>query len=77
MTHFTAHNTYASFFERTVIYMKLSSIAKGVAVGMTAGAVAYTVANSSAKEKRKLKSNTARAIKAIGDVMDDLGSMMQ
>ncbi|MBP1572507.1 MAG: hypothetical protein IJC65_04875 [Oscillospiraceae bacterium] len=57
--------------------MKLSSIAKGVAVGMTAGAVAYTVANSSAKEKRKLKSNTARAIKAIGDVMDDLGSMMQ
>lgn len=57
--------------------MKISSIAKGIAVGMTAGAVAYTVANSSSKEKRKLKSNTARAIRAIGDVMDDLGSMMQ
>lgn len=57
--------------------MKLSSIAKGVAAGMTAGAVAYTIANSSAREKRKLKSNTARAIRAIGDVMDDLGSMMQ
>lgn len=57
--------------------MKISSIAKGVAVGMTAGAVAYTVANASSREKKKLKGNTARAIKAIGDVMDDISSMMQ
>lgn len=57
--------------------MKISSIATGVAFGMTAGGIAYTIANATSKERRKLKGNTARAIKAIGDVMDDLSDMMK
>lgn len=57
--------------------MSISSLAKGAAVGMAAGAIAYTFVNSSAKQKRKLKSNTGRAMKAIGDVIDGIGYMMQ
>lgn len=56
--------------------MKISSIVKGTAIGISAGAVAYAIANSTSKEKRRLGKNTAKAIRAVGEVMTDIGSMM-
>ncbi|MFT3951097.1 MAG: hypothetical protein QM689_03970 [Oscillospiraceae bacterium] len=56
--------------------MSFSSIVKGVSVGIAAGAATYAIANASGKSKRKVKSGTGRAIKAVGDVIEGLGFMM-
>ncbi len=57
--------------------MSITSIAKGVTVGIAAGAVAYAFANASAKEKRRMKSNAGRAIHAIGDMVEGFNMMMK
>lgn len=56
--------------------MSASSIVKGISIGITAGAIAYAVSNASNKDKKRLKSRTGKAIRAIGDVMDGLSMMM-
>ncbi len=56
--------------------MSTSSLAKGISVGLTVGAVTYAIANASSGEKRKLKSRTGKAIRAIGDVMEGISAMM-
>lgn len=55
--------------------MNVSSIAKGVAVGMTAGVVTYAIANATSSEKRRFKSNTMKAVRSVGSMMDILGGM--
>ncbi len=60
-----------------VIKMKISSIAKGVSVGLTAGAITYAVANATSREKRRLKSNAGRALHAIGDMVEGINMMMK
>ncbi|MBE6837310.1 MAG: hypothetical protein E7509_04865 [Ruminococcus sp.] len=53
-----------------MIIIKLSSIMKGVSMGIMAGAVTYTISSASSRQKNKIKSSTGRAIKAMGDVID-------
>ncbi len=56
--------------------MKISSIVKGATIGVSVGAAVYAFANATSKEKRHLSKNTAKAIRAIGEVMTDIGDMM-
>ncbi len=56
--------------------MNKGSIMKGVSVGLTAGAVVYAISSASRSDKRRLKSRTGKAIRAIGDVMDGISMMM-
>lgn len=56
--------------------MNTGSLVKGISVGLTVGAVTYAIASASNGEKRKLKSRTGKAIRAIGDVMEGISSMM-
>ena len=56
--------------------MSISSVAKGVSVGLTAGAIAYAVANATSREKRDLKKSAGRAIRAIGDIVEGIGDIM-
>lgn len=56
--------------------MNTSSMVKGVSVGLAAGAVAYAISSASKKDRRRLKSRTGKAIRAIGDVMDGISMMM-
>ena len=60
-----------------VFFMSVSSVAKGVTIGITAGAVAYAFANASSKEKRRMKSNAGRAIHAIGNLVEGFNMMMK
>lgn len=55
--------------------INVSSIYKGVAVGMTAGIVTYAVTNATNSEKRRFKSNTMKAVRSVGTMMDILGGM--
>ena len=55
--------------------MNVSSLCKGVAVGMTAGVVTYALTNATKGEKRRFKSNTVKAMKSVGTMMDILGGM--
>lgn len=55
--------------------MNISSICKGVAVGMAAGVVTYAVTNATKGEKRRFKSSTMKAMRSVGSMMDILGAM--
>ncbi len=55
--------------------MNVSSLAKGVAVGMAAGVVTYALTNATKTEKRRLKSNSVKAMRSVGTMMDILGGM--
>jgi hypothetical protein len=52
------------------------SMAKGVSAGMVAGAAVYAFSNAKSSKKRRLKSRTARAIHAIGDIADSVADFM-
>ncbi|MBR1384807.1 MAG: hypothetical protein IJ555_13535 [Ruminococcus sp.] len=56
--------------------MSISSLAKGISVGLTAGAIAFAVANATSKEKRDLKKNAGRALRAIGDIVEGVGDIL-
>lgn len=55
--------------------MNISSLAKGLSIGMAVGAAAYALSNATKKDRRCLKSNAGKAIKAIGEVFEDFGTM--
>lgn len=55
--------------------VNVSSLCKGVAVGMTAGVVTYALTNATKTEKRRFKSNTMKAMRSVGSMMDILGGM--
>lgn len=55
--------------------MNISSLCKGVAVGMTAGVVTYALTNATGSEKRRFKSSTMKAMRSVGTMVDILGSM--
>ncbi len=55
--------------------VNISSLAKGVSIGMAVGAAAYALSNATKKDKRILKTNAGKAIKAIGEVFEDFGMM--
>ncbi len=55
--------------------MNVSSLCKGVAVGISAGMVTYAITNATSSEKRRFKSNTMKAVRSVGSMMDILGGM--
>ena len=55
--------------------MNISSLAKGMAVGMAAGVVTYALTNAPGSEKRRFKSSTMKAVRSVGSMMDILGGM--
>lgn len=59
-----------------MIKMSVSSIVKGVVAGAAAGAVVYAFSNSNAKQRKRVKTNTGKAIRAIGNVVDGISYMM-
>lgn len=52
------------------------SCLKGIAMGVTVGAITYAVSSCSCRSKKKMKKNTGKAIKAIGSVVDGISYMM-
>ncbi|MBR4555011.1 MAG: hypothetical protein IKO27_05400 [Ruminococcus sp.] len=57
--------------------MNVSSLVKGISVGLTAGAVAFAVANATSREKRDLKKNAGRALRALGDIVEGVGDILR
>lgn len=50
--------------------MKLSSVMKGVSMGVAAGVMTYTLANATSRQKSKVKRSTGKAFKAMGEMID-------
>ena len=57
--------------------MNTTSLVKGISAGLAAGAVVYAISCATKREKRMLKSRTGKAVKAIGDVMEGISSIME
>lgn len=55
----------------------MNSVFKSMALGVTVGAITYAVTSKSGKQKRKMKSTTGKAIKAIGSAIDGISYMMK
>ena len=56
--------------------MNITSLCKGIAVGVVTGAAVYAVTNATKSEKRHLKSDTIRAVRAVSSMREGLGSMV-
>lgn len=56
--------------------MNLKPIIKGVTLGATVGAMVYVISQSSPRQKRDLKKNTGKALRAFGTVVDGFSSMI-
>ncbi len=56
--------------------MQYKALAKGVALGVTAGTVGYFILQASAGEKNRLKRRTMRAVRAMGDVWESVSDML-
>lgn len=56
--------------------MNAMSVAKAVGAGMTVGAAVYAYSNAKSTKKRRLKSRTARAIHAVGDIAEGIADFM-
>ncbi len=56
--------------------MQYKALAKGVALGVTAGTVGYFILQASAGEKHRLKRRTMRAVQAMGDVWESVSDML-
>ncbi|HHX57079.1 MAG TPA: hypothetical protein GX710_03590 [Clostridiales bacterium] len=56
--------------------MKLKPVIKGVTLGATVGAMVYVISQSSPRQKRDLKKNTSKALRAFGTVVDGFSSMI-
>ena len=52
--------------------MDMKSMAKGIGLGMVAGAAVSMMATPRKKHKTVKKSNVSKAIRAMGDVLEDV-----
>ncbi len=55
----------------------MNSIVKGMAIGVTVGAITYAVTATSSKQKRKMKRTAGKAIKAVSSAIDGISTMMR
>ncbi|MCI1269602.1 MAG: hypothetical protein LKG21_06860 [Ruminococcus sp.] len=55
--------------------MDLKSVMKGISIGTAAGVACYTLVVSGSKKKRSIKRNAGKALKAAGNVVDEITSM--
>ncbi|MBQ7008378.1 MAG: hypothetical protein IJN05_04080 [Ruminococcus sp.] len=56
--------------------MDIKSIVKSVTFGTAAGLVCYTVTAASTGKKRSIKKNAGKALKAAGNVLDEITSII-
>ncbi len=56
--------------------MNVIALAKGVSAGMITGAAVYAYTNARTSKKRRLKSKTAKAIHAVGDIAEAVADFM-
>lgn len=56
--------------------MKMSSLMKGVSMGIATGVMTYTIANATSRQKNKIKRSTGKAFKAVGEVIDGVSNMI-
>ena len=50
---------------------------RGAAAGIALGAVAATVGNAMVKNKKGFKKSASKAIRAVGDIMENVQYMMR
>ncbi len=55
----------------------VSNFVKGVGAGMIAGATVAAVSAVAMKNKKTVMKRAGKAVKAIGNVFDDIGCMMK
>ncbi|MFA5657949.1 MAG: hypothetical protein WC900_01540 [Oscillospiraceae bacterium] len=55
----------------------MNPIIKGVTLGVTVGAIAYAMSNTSSKSRRRMKRTAGKAMKAVGSVVDGISFMMR
>ncbi len=56
--------------------MNVMALAKGASAGIVAGAAVYAYTNARSSKKRRLKSKTAKAIHAVGDIAETMAEFM-
>ncbi len=56
--------------------MDIKSIVKSVTFGTAAGLVCYTVTAASSGKKKSIKRNAGKALKAAGNVLDEITSII-
>lgn len=56
--------------------MNMKSIAKGAAAGAVVGFAYYALTEASPMKKYSIKKNAGRTIKAAGNLLDDLKSVL-
>ena len=59
-----------------MIEMEIKPLMKGAAAGAAVGTVCYVISKSSDRQKKSLKRNTGKAIKAFGSVVEGFSDMM-
>lgn len=55
--------------------MSIRSLITSISVACAAGWTAFSVSRKAEKQKKKLKTKAAKALRAIGEVIDDLKRM--
>ncbi|MBE6846588.1 MAG: hypothetical protein IJC75_05700 [Oscillospiraceae bacterium] len=56
--------------------MQYKALAKGVALGVTAGTVGYFLSRATTGEKNRLKRRTVKAVQAVGAVWDSVSELL-
>ena len=57
--------------------MKMSSVIKGMGVAVTVGATTYAIANTSSRQKKKMKRTVSRVMRKANNLVDGISYMMK
>ena len=57
--------------------MNFSTILKGISVGATVGTAAFMLVNSAGRKKNSIKRHAGKMLRAAGDVLDDITSVVK
>lgn len=56
---------------------KMKTIAKGITLGMAAGAVCYVISQSTPRQKHEISRNARRTIHSLGNVVSNFTDMIK
>lgn len=59
------------------MYKSTTNLAKGIGMGILAGAAAVTVGSMVMKDKKHLKKNAGKAMHAMGDFINNMEYMLK
>ncbi len=57
-------------------YMNIKAITTGLTAGAAMGLACYAFASSGARKRHSIKKNAGKTLKAAGNLLDDITSMM-